>query len=34
VERHDDFLPENYLMKFRHRRPAAAKPAMAPGGPR
>jgi ubiquinone/menaquinone biosynthesis C-methylase UbiE len=34
VERHDDFLPENYLMKFRHRRPATAKPVMAPAGPR
>jgi ubiquinone/menaquinone biosynthesis C-methylase UbiE len=27
VERHDDFLPENYLMKFRIRAPRAPQPA-------
>jgi ubiquinone/menaquinone biosynthesis C-methylase UbiE len=32
VERRDDMFPENYLLKFKHRRPAA-KPAAAAGHP-
>ena len=34
VERREDITPDNYLLKFRHRKPSATPPTRAPDAPR